>query len=184
MARYIQEDMTIIPLETQEHFAIYSGGEMAQWDALPLQDASVAYLFSKAAFHHINKDLALAFRAEATHCLQTGDKLVIADVNKHSNVDRFLNVLVNDQKQHGHQGYFLDENFGIQFQTNKLRVVKNRLQQYYWQFHTDKQNALCYIQNLFGLYNANPEYIEENLKRYLHFGTNNQGIYPLQWEMR
>jgi SAM-dependent methyltransferase len=184
LKNYLPENVSIVPLETSEIFAKLGGTQVCQWSSLPLDSNSVDVVLCCAAFHHVEPDDRLKFREEVTRILKPNGKLVIADVQVGTAVDAYLNTFVNENNSMGHLGWFLDDSFGSNYQTNSLILKSNKVKEFPWYFTDDLELSMTYMKLLFGIDKASTKQIVAYLKDHLGLKKTDENIFMINWCLR
>ncbi len=181
---YLPDSVTVVPLETSEIFAQLGRTRVCKWSSLPLNYASVDAVICCAAFHHVEQDDRELFRSEVTRVLRPGGKLVIADVNQGSAVDRYLNGFVDTHNSMGHEGWFLTDSFGKDFSTDALALVSDDYRTFDWKFSDDMAESMTYMKLLFGIDNASLDDLSNYLEEHLGLRRGSDGVYKMDWSLR
>lgn len=181
---FLPKNVKVIPLETSSVFANIGDTQICDWSHFPFENNTIDVVFCCAAMHHVSSDDRIKFQQEVTRVLKTGGKLVVADVQKDSKMDTFLNGFVDKQNSMGHQGVFLDANFTKEFASENLIVLKDSIIDFPWILSTDVKMSMKYVQLLFGLDKASNKQIENYLKENLNLKLNSDNKLQIDWQLR
>lgn len=184
LKNFLPKSINYIPLETSSSFADINNTKICDWSQLPFENSSIDVIIVCAAFHHVSNEDRLKFKEEAIRVLKSNGKLVIADVQKGSKIDNFLNGFVNEQNSMGHNGEFLETNFCIEYETKKLIAEKDVVIDFPWVLSSETEESMKYVQLLFGLDKANTEQIEKYLTKNLNLTKNNNNKLQIDWQLR
>ncbi|NNK98842.1 MAG: class I SAM-dependent methyltransferase [Xanthomonadales bacterium] len=117
-------------------------------DNIAIENSSVDVCINLAGSHHL-EDKSRFFR-EAMRILKPGGRLVIADAEKGTRVDRFLNEFVDQHNSMGHEGIFLDDSTAAEISSCGLAVHSDELIDFPWAFETGNDiGTFCKL--LFGI---------------------------------
>jgi SAM-dependent methyltransferase len=149
-------------------------------DNIAIEDNSVDVCINLAGSHHL-EDKSRFFR-EATRILKPGGRLVLADAEKGTRVDRFLNGFVDQYNSMGHEGIFLDESTAAEITACGLEVHSDELIVFPWSFETrDDIGIFCKL--LFGIDLASPADVLAGTEEILGFMPG-PGKVNLAWSLR
>jgi SAM-dependent methyltransferase len=151
--------------ETNNEFAKLVGHPICTWDTIPLKDQTCTKILCLASLHHSTIEERRTIYRECYRVLKSGGKIIIGDVEKNTNQDRWLNIFVNKYNSNGHNGYFWNEDDIAIFKEVGFEVEIKR-QSYNWTFYSNN-DKLDFCKHLFGLDLANMEIIQNGLDIYL-----------------
>ncbi len=184
LKQYLPDSVTICPLETSEIFSKLGNAPLCKWSELPLENNSVDAILCCAAMHHVESEDRMLFKKEALRILRSGGKLVIADVEKRSPMDPFLNEFIHKNNSLGHVGWFLEESFAQDFAGDSFSVVKNQYIPFTWELSNELEVSMTYMKLLFGIDKASIDQIADYMTKHLNLSLNNEGVYTMDWGLR
>lgn len=186
LRRFLPPDVHYVAVENAADFVSHCpSGErdrvvISPMHPLALESGSADVLFSIAAVHH-QRDKP-AFYREAARVLQPGGRFVLADVERGSRVDRFLNGFLDRANSMGHEGVFLDPASAQAVADCGFEIEFDRVVHYPWSFESESDMGR-FAQWLFGMDRVTvPEVIaaiDEILGR-----CDGPGKVNLQWGLR
>lgn len=174
--KYIDSSVKVISVEASEDYAqLASENNGAETTLLcknigqiPLPSGSLDRAICLAGTHHLPDKLAL-YR-ETYRLLKTGSIFCVADVLANSDVDRFLDIFVDQHSTKGHQGVFFDENTLRDLESVGFQIDHHQTIQYHWKF--DSLNSMVHFcRLLFRINRASDEEILNGIKNYLGYQT-------------
>lgn len=149
-------------------------------DNTNLETASIDGVVSMAGLHHV-EDRMSVFR-EMHRILKPGGRLCIADVEKGSEIDGFLNTFVNEYNSLGHKGWFIENGFRKELESADFEVTFDKNLKYSWKFEgLDQMIDFCTL--MFGLDRASPKQVLEGITKYQGYSINN-GSCNMNWKLR
>lgn len=148
-------------------------------EAIDIADETIDAIISLAGLHHV-VDRATVFN-ELRRILKPDGVLCIADVRLGSDVDRFLNVFVDQYNSLGHEGWFIDRGFKQALTSARFAIEKNQVIPYSWNFH-DVEEMVRFCILLFGLDDATPDTVHAGIEHYLGYTTDSAGC-QMNWEL-
>jgi SAM-dependent methyltransferase len=168
LENYIPSVLNIqhVALETNKELASLTGKTYCTFDSIPINNNSVDTILSLATLHHCTHDERIHFYEEACRILKPGGQLIIGDVLKDSDQDRWLNIFVNKYNSLGHKGVFWS-NDDIELLESCGFSVSTTIKEYTWNF-SDKASMYDFIRKLFYVYLASDNDIYNGLQEYLH----------------
>jgi predicted SAM-dependent methyltransferase len=161
---YLPQSVTLIQFETTKTLSDITGISFCQWGSIPLPSASVDRILCMASLHHCNDEERLQFYRECFRILRAGGKLIVADVEKDSNLSYWLNTFVDKYNPYGHNGVFFSKEDVSLFEIVGFQV-KTAHTEYPWIFNT-KDDMIKFTQMLFML-NADNDTIYQGIQKYL-----------------
>lgn len=147
---------------------------------IDLQDGSVDVCINLAGSHHL-EDKSAFFR-EAARILKTGGRLMLADVERGSDVDRFLNGFVDANNSMGHSGVFLSGRTADKIAACGFDIRSDAVRSFPWTF-PDKDAMGLFCKLLFGMDKATPQSVVSGIEEILgvHAGP---GPVNMAWSLR
>lgn len=181
---YLSHDTDLICLESSQQFLDFcklknSQAYLFSQDHLPLESHSADVLISIAGLHHI-EDKSKIFR-EMHRVIKPNGRLCIADVADKSHIALFLDDIVDQYSDTGHQGFFLNNETEEQLTQAGFNNVQQELLQYVWSFNSETE-MLTYVKLLFGLTKANDIEVKEGINKYLKVSHTEESV-NLHWEL-
>lgn len=165
LAPFLPSGVEYLQFETNASFADSTGLPHCKLTAIPLADGSINTIVSVAALHHANDNERAEFYAEARRLLKPGGSLVIADVERGSPQDAWLNEFVHTHNSSGHRGQFWSQEDAQLLSSCGFSVEVSK-QSYSWNFASEK-DAVDFSRHLFGLDLATEAQIHAGLHHYL-----------------
>ncbi len=147
---------------------------------IDLGDGSVDVCINLAGSHHLEDKRA--FFREAARILKPGGRLVLADVERGSDVDRFLNGFVDANNSMGHTGVFLSGRTADEIAACGFDVERNGVRSFPWIF-PDKDAMGVFCKLLFGMDQATPESVVSGIEDILGFRAG-PGPVNMAWSLR
>jgi SAM-dependent methyltransferase len=148
-------------------------------DDTNLPTDSVDAVVSMAGMHHV-ENRAEVF-TEIRRILKPGGRFCVADVEKHSVWDGFLNTFVDEHNSMGHKGDFIDDSFRTLLTRTGFQVTSDQLVEYTWDFDT-AHDMITYCTLMFGLDKASPDKVEAGIRSYQGFQTDERC--RMNWGLR
>ena len=146
----------------------------------PLAGGTFDKVHSLAGIHHLRDKTE--FYREAARLLKKGGIIALADVEKGSMTDPFLNVFVDSYNSMGHKGDFLVKEEVIAAMNNCGLEVKQAIPvRHYWRFVSEEE-MVDFTKNLFGLDMATDEEVLKGIKHYAGYEPDAHGI-KMSWEL-
>ena len=145
-----------------------------------LDNDSIDVCINLAGSHHLENKAS--FYGEAARILRPGGRLVLADAESGTGVDRFLNTFVDQNNSMGHEGVFLtaatsSEIAGIGFEIHSDEVVD-----YPWSFQSrDDMAVFCKL--LFGIDLADKDSVSQAIEDILGYMPG-PGPVNIAWSLR
>ena len=137
-----------------------------KWDSLPFGSRTVDIVLTLAALHHVYPGRDLFYR-ECHRILQSGGRLIIADVAEGTTSARFLSGFVNQFSPEGHIAQFLEEDLDVpEIEKEGFKVSYYEVRSFPW-FYPDRRTAVKFCKGLFRLGLASDDQIWEALNTYL-----------------
>jgi SAM-dependent methyltransferase len=164
--------------ETNPTFAKLTNTQVCNFFTVPLPDKSVTKIISLASLHHMTIEERPVFYRECKRILQPEGLLLIGDVKKGSQQDKWLNEFVNKYNSQGHNGLFWNED-DCQLLQQQGYTTHMTEKDYMWNF-TSKEELIDFTKHLFGLDLATDEQIWQGIQEYL---TLNQETFELSWKL-
>ena len=165
LRRYVgDQDVRLIAVETTQAFYEQCTEDdrttclLRDLDRTGLAADSVDTVVSMAGLHHVDDRLSV-FR-EMHRVLKPGGCLCVADVDKGSAIDGFLNTFVDEHNSMGHGGQFIDAAFREDLQRAGFTIERDELAEYGWTFG-DVEKMVDYCTLMFGLDQATPDEVLE-----------------------
>jgi len=148
--------------------------------AIDLEDHSIDVCINLAGSHHLeNKG---SFFREAARILKPGGRLVLADVESGTDVDRFLNGFVDAHNSMGHTGVFLSGATAGEIAACGFDIVRDTVLSFPWVF-PDRGAVGVFCKLLFGLDRAEPVEVITGVEEIL--GLNDApGAVNMDWSLR
>jgi len=140
--------------ETNLDFSNLSDISYCEYINIPEQNESIDKIIVLANLHHSNNEERIEIYNEMNRILKKNGKLIIGDVLKNSNQDRWLNIFVNEYNSNGHNGIFWNDP-QINDSDKKLLEkcgfnITSKIVNYKWTFDS-KDIMIDFCKNLFGL---------------------------------
>ncbi|WP_282041975.1 class I SAM-dependent methyltransferase [Winogradskyella flava] len=183
LSNYINQKVTLFPLETSEVFAKLGNSKLCSWSLLPLENNSIDVIFTCAAFHHVVEMDRKKFMEEASRVLKTDGKLVIADVKAGTAVDQFLNTFVDKNNSLGHKGVFMDDTFSKAYETASLKASASNFLKFPWVLSNIEDISISYLKLMFGIDKASQSSIKKEIAKTLNFQKTETGNYTIDWAL-
>lgn len=165
---YIPSELNIqhIAFETNKELAKLTGKTYCTFNSIPQDNNTIDTILSLATLHHCTHEERLSFYKEVLRVLKPGGQLIIGDVLKDSDQDKWLNNFVNKHNSLGHKGLFWS-NDDIGLIQSCGFSVKTTIKEYTWNF-SDKASMYDFVRKLFYVYLASDNDIHYGLQEYLH----------------
>jgi SAM-dependent methyltransferase len=165
-----------------EHCRLSEGDQIIRspLEDLAIEDNSVDVCINLAGSHHLS-DKSRFFR-EAARILQPGGRLLIADVEKGTAVDRFLNEFVHQHNSMGHEGIFLDATTAREISACGFSIQSDEIIDFPWSFET-REDIGIFCKLLFGIDLAKPESVLTGTEETLGYMPG-PGKANLAWSLR
>jgi SAM-dependent methyltransferase len=161
LERYMDSSIQYLPFEIEKRF----GQTVCSFSEIPCESQSVDRVISVAGLHHSSDDERKQFYNEVKRILKPNGLFVIADVEKGSRQDEWLNGFVNEYNRFGHKGQFWSKQDTRLLEEAGFSVEVSR-KEYAWKF-SSREEMLLFSKDLFYLDKANPESIEKGLETIL-----------------
>lgn len=180
------DDIELIAIETTQAFFDQcredetTQARLCELSDTGLPDGSVDAVVSIAGLHHVEDRVAVF--GEIYRILKDDGKFCIADVEKGSPTDGFLNTFVDKHNSMGHEGLFIDDTFRKNLQQTGFEINIDRSESYCWNF-VDADEMIDYCILMFGLDEAEPDQVREGIKKYQGFNVRN-GRCRMNWSLR
>jgi SAM-dependent methyltransferase len=165
LEQFLDSTIQYRPFEIVETFAKHVGQEVCSLSEIPCEASSVDHVISVAGLHHSSDEERREFYKEVKRILKPNGLLVIADVQKGSSQDKWLNEFVDTYNTFGHKGQFWSEEDKKRLEESGFSVTVSE-KTYAWRFDS-KQDMLAFSKDLFYLDKANLAQIEEGLTEIL-----------------
>jgi SAM-dependent methyltransferase len=165
--------------ETNEDFANLVGHKICSWTNIPLSNETCTKILCLASLHHSTNEERQVIYRECWRLLKPGGKLIIGDVAKGSNQDKWLNIFVNKYNSNGHNGKFWDDDDTFLLKQAGYTNIQIQNQEYFWKFPSN-EGKLDFCKHLFGLDLANNELIQDGLSIYLN---NSKDDLNIKWNL-
>lgn len=184
--RYLPRNVRYVAVEPSETFiancpsAPGCSAVQAPIERVPLDTASIDCLVSLAGLHHC-PDLDVVFR-EMRRLVRAGGRVVIADVERGTRPDSFLNIYVDQHNPLGHRGIFLDHAVPQLLRDAGLVPIADELVEIPWSFDNARQ-AGAYCGALFGIEGVPADAIAGAMEETLGLCPG-PGTYNIRWELR
>lgn len=136
-------------LETSRQFARHANIPWTNWSSFP-SETRYTKIISMASLHHLDRDGRLAFFRECANRLEEGGELLVADVQRGSPQDAWLNIFVDLHNSFGHKGIFWSAEDTTLFQEAGFSQVTCTEKEYEWTF-TNRDELLYFTRRLFGI---------------------------------
>lgn len=149
-------------------------------DDIAIENNSVDACINLAGSHHLHDKSR--FFSEARRILKPGGRLVLADAEKGTRVDRFLNGFVDRHSSMGHDGIFLDESTAAEITGCGFRVHDDELIGFPWAFETRKDIGI-FCKLLFGIDLAAADDVLAGTEEILGYMPG-PGEFNLAWSLR
>lgn len=167
-----------LPFETCPAFANLFGIPVCSLSKILLPSNYVNRVVSLTSLHHTTNDERLEFYKEVKRILVSDGKLIIGDVRRNSNQDRWLNEFVNKYNSNGHLGRFWDDS-DIALLNECGFSATTEIKKYAWKFDNQSDMIDC-IKNLFGLDLASDKQILDGLVEFLDVDLD---LCNINWEL-
>lgn len=165
LERYVDSSIQHLPFEVDETFAKYVQQPVCSLSAIPFESNSVDRVISVAGLHHASDAERKEFYKEVYRILKPNGLFLIADVEKGSCQDVWLNGFVDTYNRFGHKGHFWSkEDIGLLEDAGFS--VKMFKQEYSWRFQSQEE-MLLFSKDLFYLDKANLETVQKGLQQIL-----------------
>jgi SAM-dependent methyltransferase len=165
LERFLDSTIQYLSFEIDERFAAKVNQPVCTLWEVPCTNTSVDRVITVAALHHSSQEERRKFYQEVKRILKPNGLFVIADVEKGSSQDKWLNGFVNQYNSVGHKGLFWSED-DIGLLQEEGFSVEMVTKSYAWRF-ADREAMLAFSKDLFYLDKANLEEIQEGLTRVL-----------------
>ena len=177
---YIPSELAIkhIAFETNKELSDLTHTAYCTFDSILHNDNSVDTILSLATLHHCTNDERARFYKEAMRLLRPGGRLIIGDVARGSDQDRWLNIFVHTHNPLGHKGMFWSSDDMALLESCGFSVTQS-LQHYTWNF-PDTSSMYDFVRKLFYIHQASDETIHNGLRDYLHADFVNHSF---QWSL-
>lgn len=164
--QYMDSTIHYKPFEIDENFAKKVNQDVCSLFQIPCETHSVDRVITVAGLHHASNEERKKFYAEVKRILKPEGLFIIADVQKGTPQDKWLNEFVNTYNSFGHKGLFWSqEDIGLLEESGfSVNMVEKH---YAWRF-SDKQSMLDFSKDLFYLDKANLDTIEKGLQETFH----------------
>ncbi len=184
LKHYIAESAKIISIDSSEAFLSFCDHSdetlCCDVEAVPLASGSIDKVYSLAGIHHLEQKSPLF--TEVARLLRPGGLFALADVERDSSVDAFLNIFVDQHNTMGHKGLFLDKARTVmELEQSGLSVESAERKKYTWNFHTVEE-MIDYTRLMFGLDKADDVEIVNGIERHLGYNEVSTGI-EMNWEL-
>lgn len=161
LEKFLEKTIHYKPFEINKHFAKQVGQEVCSLSNIPCESQSVDRVISVAGLHHASQDERKLFYQEVKRLLKPDGFFVIADVEKGSNQDKWLNEFVHTYNSLGHQGRFWSKE-DVDLLEEAGFTVELFEKSYTWNF-ANRAEMLDFSKDLFYLDKASPPIIEQAL---------------------
>lgn len=155
---------------------------LAPVPTIPLKSGCCDRVISIAGLHHFDSAEKNGFFSEAFRVLNDDGLLMLADVDRHSNIATFLDDFVGKHNTTGHRGQYFDENTPESLARCGFEVLENDLESYAWGF-PDVERMVDYSRLLFGLKDASRLCIKEGIEQHLGYRESRGGCL-MNWQLR
>jgi SAM-dependent methyltransferase len=162
LERYVDSSIQYFPFEVDETFAKHVQQPVCSLSAIPFESNSVDRVISVAGLHHSSDAERKEFYKEVHRILKPNGLFLIADVEKGSCQDLWLNGFVDRYNRFGHKGNFWSkDDIGLLEESGfSVEMFK---QEYAWRFQSQEE-MLSFSKDLFYLDKANQETIQKGLQ--------------------
>ena len=181
---YLRDNIQLICLESSQQFAslcmlnhlnVFHYSD----DTLPLQSDTADAVISIAGMHHIENKKRIF--SEIRRVLKPSGKFCIADVEEGSNVALFLDDIVDQYTDIGHNGVYFNGDTIQDLGLAGFDSVQVKRLNYSWRFRSvDEMVEFCRL--LFNLTKATPDMILTGIKKYLNVEHTNSQVY-MEWAL-
>lgn len=149
-------------------------------DRIELEDSSVDVCINLAGSHHLEDKRA--FFREAARILKPGGRLVLADVEAGTDVDRFLNVFVDAHNSMGHTGIFLTGATADEIAACGFEIEGNAVESFAWVF-PNRSAVGTFCKLLFGMDKAGEDEVLGAAEEILGL-KRDPGAVNMTWSLR
>ncbi len=187
LRRYLgANSVQLIAVETTEAFYSqciedsHTLKRLCDLDNTELTAESVDSVASMAGLHHV-EDRSAVFQ-EIYRILKPGGRLCVADVNKGSVIDDFLNTFVDQNNTMGHKGFFIDADFRSRLNEAQFDIEFDETIRYFWKFR-DVDQMIDYCTLMFGLDKANFPKVLNGIETYQGYDDSGTAC-KMNWELQ
>ncbi len=178
--KYINPSLNIelVEVDQSEDFVNLGGPQYKHIDLnkMEYEDNTFDKAIVIANFHHSSNEERRRIYKEIYRVLKPNGLFILADVEKDSQQDKFLNGFVNEYNPCGHQGLFFDCSDLNLFDDVGFKTILKRVK-YTWDFES-KETLIDFCYNFFNLKKIKKENIYDEVKKYLSLSvTHNNNIY-------
>jgi SAM-dependent methyltransferase len=187
LRRYFgSNDVQLVAIETTQAFYEQciedesTQSKLCNLDSTGLATGSVDAVASMAGLHHV-EDREAVF-TEINRILKPDGEVCLADVEKGSEIDGFLNTFVDQHNSMGHKGRFIDKEFRHDLISANFNITFDAMLKYTWSFEGIEE-MIDYCRLLFGLDQATSQQILDGISSYQGYFVNN-GSCRMNWKLR